>query len=159
MSDDNLKLKNEGLWRRYVHGTEMMMHVYSDGSVKYAREEGTWVWEAYIAERPDRPNSTVLHLVAAGDGKETRAHRRQRRGCDTIRKSGAAGIGSMTHSTTSVERLGSMWYTDLQATIDTWNSIEYNSARKWSSVVSRRQKCMAYAETTEERVGRKSECD
>jgi hypothetical protein len=51
-----------------------MMHVYSDGSVKYAREEGTWApWEAYIAERPDRPNITVLHLVAAGDGKEIRA--------------------------------------------------------------------------------------
>jgi hypothetical protein len=27
----------------------------------------------YIAERPDRPNTTVLHLVAAGDGKEIRA--------------------------------------------------------------------------------------
>jgi hypothetical protein len=60
MSDDNLELKDERLWRRYaaVHGTEMMMHMYSDGSVKYAREEGTWAWGAYIAERPDRPNST-----------------------------------------------------------------------------------------------------
>jgi hypothetical protein len=73
MSDDNLELKNERLWRRYVHGTELMMHVYLDGLVKYAREEGAWAWEAYIAERPNRPNSTVLHLVAAGDRKEIRA--------------------------------------------------------------------------------------
>ena len=26
------------------------------------------------------------------------------------------------------------WYTDSQATIDTWNSLEYKSARKWASV-------------------------
>jgi hypothetical protein len=47
------------------------MYVYSDGSVKYAREEGTWAWEAHIAERSNRPNITLaaLHLVPSGGGR------------------------------------------------------------------------------------------
>ena len=40
MSSDNVQVKNEEVWRRWANSTETMLHVYTDGSVKYAREEG-----------------------------------------------------------------------------------------------------------------------
>jgi ribonuclease HI len=110
----------------------MMMHVYSDGSVKYVREKGTWAWEAYIAERPDRPNSTVLHLVAAGDGKEIRAPEATER----VMRSGRAEPLALVAGLIALRawRGPVAWYTDSQATTDTWNTIGYKSARKWASV-------------------------
>ena len=132
MDDENLKLRNEGMWRRHVDRKEAMMHVYSDGSVKYAREEGTWAWEAHIAERPDRPNSTALHLVAAGDRKEIRAPEATER---VIRSGRAEPMALVAGLIAPRAWKGSIaWYTDSQATIDTWNSLEYKSARKWASV-------------------------
>ena len=132
MDDENLKLRNEWMWRRHVDREEAMMHVYSDGSVKYAREEGTWAWEAHIAERPDRPNSTALHLVAAGDGKERRAPEATER----VIRSGRAEPMALVAGLIALRAWkGSVaWYTDSQATIDTWNSLKYKSARKWASV-------------------------
>ena len=42
MDDENLELRSEWMWRRHVDREEAMVHVYSDGSVKYAtlREGG-----------------------------------------------------------------------------------------------------------------------
>jgi hypothetical protein len=132
MDDENLKLRSEWMWRRHVDRKEAMMHVYSDGSVKYAREEGTWAWEAHIAERPDRPNSTALHLVVAGDGKEIRAPEATER---VIRLGRAEPLALVAGLIALRAWKGSVaWYTDSQATIDTWNSLKYKSARKWASV-------------------------